>query len=173
MYYWVGFAWVSVLFIANCIVRWWLLDQPGVDLGWQGFVIVGSNLNILNDKLGFGNLPGIDNGWNLDDALDYHSWACSAFGIHASAPPFPLFRIAYAINGFDASLEDPQANELVVSYQDNAVTNMGILHAAYSKVIVILHHRLGPNRCWIALGMKWPPVSRESGWALTQDLYGI
>ena len=111
-------------------------------------------LNILNDKLGFGNLPGIDNGWNLDDALDYRSWACSAFGIHASAPPFPLFRIAYAINRFDASFEDPQANELVVSYQDNAVTNMGILHAAYGKVIVILHHRLGPNRCWIALGMK-------------------
>jgi hypothetical protein len=65
-----------------------------------------------------------------------------AFSIQASAPPFPLFVIAYAINGFGASLGDAQANGFVATYQDtNAATKMGILHAAYGKASFI--QRLG------------------------------
>jgi hypothetical protein len=56
-----------------------------------------------------------------------------AFSIQASAPPFPIFVIAYAINGFGASLEDAQANGFVANYKDNASAKMGILHAAYGK----------------------------------------
>lgn len=63
-----------------------------------------------------------------------------AFGIQASAPPFPLFAIAYAINGFGGSFEDAQANGFVASYKVNAAAKMGILHAAYGKAIVIFHH---------------------------------
>jgi len=54
-----------------------------------------------------------------------------AFSIKASAPPFPVFVMAYAINGFGSSLEDAQANGSVANYKDNASTKMGILHAAY------------------------------------------
>src|SRR6266404_2973376 len=57
-----------------------------------------------------------------------------AFSIQASAPPFPLFVIAYAINGFGASLEDAQSNGFVASYKNNAEAKMGILHAAYGKL---------------------------------------
>jgi fucose permease len=56
-----------------------------------------------------------------------------AFSIKASAPPFPVFVMAYAINGFGGSLEDAQANGFVANYKDNASTKMGILHAAYGK----------------------------------------
>ena len=57
-----------------------------------------------------------------------------AFSIQASAPPFPLFAIAYAINGFGESLNDAQANGFVASYKVNTAAKMGILHAAYGKV---------------------------------------
>lgn len=56
-----------------------------------------------------------------------------AFSIQASAPPFPLFVIAYTINGFGESLADAQANGFVANYKDNAAAKMGILHAAYGK----------------------------------------
>jgi hypothetical protein len=56
-----------------------------------------------------------------------------AFSVQASAPPFPVFAMAYAINGFGESLEDAQANGFVANYKDNAATKMGILHAAYGK----------------------------------------
>lgn len=56
-----------------------------------------------------------------------------AFSIQASAPPFPVFVIAYAINGFGGSLNDAQANGFVANYKENAAAKMGILHAAYGK----------------------------------------
>ncbi|KAH9973883.1 major facilitator superfamily domain-containing protein [Lactifluus volemus] len=103
-YYHVGFAVVSIIFIANCI----------------GFVI-GSTSNVfLNDKLGFGKIIALGSATQM-----------VAFSIQASAPPFPLFVVAYAINGFGASLGDAQANGFVASYKDNAAAKMGILHAAY------------------------------------------
>ncbi|KAI0252492.1 MFS general substrate transporter [Lactifluus subvellereus] len=102
--YHVGFAVVSIVFIANCI----------------GF-LTGSTLNIvLNDKLGFGKVIVLGSAAQM-----------VAFSIQASAPPFPLFVISYAINGFGASLEDAQANGFVASYEDNSATKMGILHAAF------------------------------------------
>lgn len=64
-----------------------------------------------------------------------------AFGIQASAPPFPLFAIAFAINGFGESFEDAQANGFVASYKDNAAAKMGILHAAYGEDIFIFRSR--------------------------------
>ncbi|KAH9031650.1 MFS general substrate transporter [Lactarius pseudohatsudake] len=100
----VGFAVVSVIFIANCI----------------GFV-AGSTLNIfLNDKLGFGKTIALGSVAQM-----------VAFSIQASAPPFPLFAITYAINGFGASFADAQANGFVANYKDNAAAKMGFLHAAY------------------------------------------
>ncbi|KAI9509245.1 MFS general substrate transporter [Russula earlei] len=102
--YHVGFAVVSIIFIANCI----------------GFV-TGSIANIvLNDKLGFGRVIALGSIAQI-----------VAFSVMASAPPFPVFAIAYAINGFGASLEDAQANGFVANYKENASTKMGILHAAY------------------------------------------
>jgi len=95
---------VSLVFIANCI----------------GFV-TGSTLNIfLNDKIGFGKTIVLGSAAQM-----------VAFGIQASAPPFPLFVISYAISGFGSSFEDAQANGFVASYKDNAAAKMGILHAAY------------------------------------------
>ncbi|KAI0000192.1 MFS general substrate transporter [Russula compacta] len=102
--YHVGFAVVSVVFIANCI----------------GFV-TGSIANIvMNDKLGFGKVIALGSAVQI-----------VAFSIQASAPPFPVFVIAYAINGFGASLGDAQANGFVANYKDNAAAKMGIIHAAY------------------------------------------
>ncbi|KAI0278077.1 MFS general substrate transporter [Russula aff. rugulosa BPL654] len=102
--YHVNFVVVSLIFIANCI----------------GFV-TGSAANIvLNDKLGFGKVIVLG---SVAQTI-----ACS---IQASAPPFPLFVIAYTINGFGESLGDAQANGFVANYKDNAATKMGIVHAAY------------------------------------------
>jgi hypothetical protein len=100
-------------------------------------------LNVfLNDKLGFGKVRDCHGHWT--GILTAHQTIVLgsvaqmvAFGIQASAPPFPLFVIAYAISGFGASFEDAQANGFVASYKDNAAAKMGILHAAYGKVIVI------------------------------------
>ena len=66
-----------------------------------------------------------------------------AFSIKASTPPFPVFAMAYAINGFGGSLGDAQANGFVANYKDNTSAKMGILHAAYGKGLL-------PSWCW------WP-----------------
>ena len=51
-----------------------------------------------------------------------------AYSIQASAPPFPLFCLAGAINGFGISIQDAQANGLVASVHENASEKMGLLH---------------------------------------------
>ena len=51
-----------------------------------------------------------------------------AYGIQASAPPFPLFCLAGTINGFGGSIQDAQANVLVASLHENASEKMGLLH---------------------------------------------
>jgi hypothetical protein len=81
-----------------------------------------------------------------------------AFSIQASAPPFPLFAIAYAINGFGESLEDAQANGFVATYKDNAATKMGILHAAYGRVFI--QHRVFSNL--LAVGFRCRSVGISS-----------
>jgi len=81
-----------------------------------------------------------------------------AFGIQASAPPFPLFVIAFAINGFGASFEDAQANGFVASYRDNAASKMGILHAAYGKDTFIFHHRRSASLDCSGVGALTAPL---------------
>ena len=76
-----------------------------------------------------------------------------AYSIQLPGPPFPLFVIAYVVNGFGGALQvsrlilmqqtvadcftlrqqDAQANGFVASYKDNAATKMGFLHAAYGE----------------------------------------
>ncbi|KDQ58647.1 hypothetical protein JAAARDRAFT_155195 [Jaapia argillacea MUCL 33604] len=102
--YHVGFAVVSLLFVANCV----------------GFVS-GAMANVaLTEKLGFGKVIVLGS-----------SLQTIAYAIQAPAPPFPVFAIAYALNGFGIALQDAQANGFVASLKDNPATKMGILHAAY------------------------------------------
>ncbi|THH16127.1 hypothetical protein EW146_g4461 [Bondarzewia mesenterica] len=102
--YHVGFAVVSLVFISNCV----------------GFVI-GSVSNImLTDRVGFGKVIVLG---SIAQAV--------AYCLQAPGPPFPLFVIAFAINGFGIALQDAQANGFVASYKDNAAAKMGFLHAAY------------------------------------------
>ncbi|KAF9455361.1 major facilitator superfamily domain-containing protein, partial [Collybia nuda] len=82
-----------------------------------GFVF-GALINVpLSDKLGFGKVCSL----------------CQivAYTLQAPALPFPVFVIAYAINGVGIALQDAQANGFVASLKDNAEAKMGFLHAAY------------------------------------------
>ncbi|KAI0322837.1 MFS general substrate transporter [Amylostereum chailletii] len=102
--YHVGFAVVSLIFVANCI----------------GFV-TGSLSNIwLTRKLGFGKIIVLG---SLAQTIGY----C----FQSPAPPFPVFVIGYGINGFGLALQDAQANGYVASYKSNGATLMGVLHAVY------------------------------------------
>ncbi|KAI0298683.1 major facilitator superfamily domain-containing protein [Multifurca ochricompacta] len=107
--------------IALCALKTvYFQDITALTRHCQGFV-TGATSNIkLNDKLGFGKVIALGSAAQM-----------VAFSIKASAPPFPLFVLAFAINGFGASLGDAQANGFVASYKNNAATKMGILHAAY------------------------------------------
>ncbi|KZT62940.1 MFS general substrate transporter [Calocera cornea HHB12733] len=53
-----------------------------------------------------------------------------AYALDTPAPPYPLFCIAFIINGFGIGLQDAQANTFVASLPD-ADTKMGWLHAWY------------------------------------------
>ena len=72
------------------------------------------------------------------------------YALSAPAPPFPVFVLGYAINGFGLSLQvtvislttrsrgsrlaqDAGANGFVACLKDNAATKMGILHAVYGQ----------------------------------------
>lgn len=74
-----------------------------------------------------------------------------AYGIQTSAPPFPVFAIAFALNGFGLAIQvctprwwihsttshnftqDAQANGYVASLDNNKEIRMGILHAIYGE----------------------------------------
>jgi len=100
----VGFAVVSLIFVFGCI----------------GF-IGGALSNVpLNDKLGFGKVLV------LGSLLQVISSS-----LQAPALPFPVFVMAFAINGIGGALQDAQANGFVASLKSNAETKMGFLHAAY------------------------------------------
>ncbi|KAL1949088.1 hypothetical protein VTO73DRAFT_10894 [Trametes versicolor] len=102
--YHVGFAVVSLIFVFNCV----------------GFV-TGAAANVwLTDRLGFGTVMVIG---AFAQVVGY--------SLEAPAPPFPVFVLGYAINGFGLSLQDAGANGFVASLKDNAATKMGILHAVY------------------------------------------
>lgn len=55
----------------------------------------------------------------------------AAFSVQISRPPYPLFAIAYAVNGFGMALQDAQANGLVALLPTAPGTKMGVLHAVY------------------------------------------
>ncbi|KAF9495023.1 MFS general substrate transporter [Pleurotus eryngii] len=100
----VGFAVVSLIFVFACV----------------GF-IGGALLNVpLSDKLGFGKVIV------LGSILQV-----IAYALQAPALPFPVFVIAYVINGVGIAMQDAQANGYVASIKENAETKMGILHATY------------------------------------------
>ncbi|KAI0763030.1 MFS general substrate transporter [Trametes elegans] len=102
--YHVGFAVVSLIFVFNCI----------------GFV-TGAAANVwLTDRFGFGVVM-------VFGALAQ----VAGYALEAPAPPFPVFVLGYAVNGFGLSLQDAGANGYVASLKENASTKMGILHAIY------------------------------------------
>ncbi|KAH9899251.1 MFS general substrate transporter [Cubamyces lactineus] len=102
--YHVGFAIVSLIFVFNCV----------------GFVS-GAAANVwLTDRFGFGTVMVIGAFAQV-----------AGYALEAPAPPFPVFVLGYAVNGFGLSLQDAGANGFVASLKENAATKMGVLHAIY------------------------------------------
>ncbi|KAI0631187.1 MFS general substrate transporter [Trametes polyzona] len=111
--YHVGFAVVSLIFVFNCV----------------GFV-TGAAANVwLTDRFGFGTVSVFALVFT-DDTLGSLAQV-AGYALEAPAPPFPVFVLGYAVNGFGLSLQDAGANGFVASLKDNAATKMGILHAIY------------------------------------------
>ncbi|KAI0918795.1 hypothetical protein AcW1_009483 [Taiwanofungus camphoratus] len=102
--YHVGFAVVSLIFVCNCI----------------GFVVAATANVALTDRFGFGTVMVIG---SVAQMIGY--------ALEAPAPPFPVFVIGYAVNGFGISLQDAGANGYVASLENNSSTKMGIMHAVY------------------------------------------
>ncbi|KIM47167.1 hypothetical protein M413DRAFT_16581 [Hebeloma cylindrosporum] len=100
----VGFTIVSLIFVFGCI----------------GFVGGALSNMYLNDKIGFGKTIVLGS-----------SLQVIAYAIQSSAPPFPVFVMAYSINGIGGALADAQANGFVATLAHNAEAKMGVLHAAY------------------------------------------
>ncbi|KAL1760221.1 major facilitator superfamily domain-containing protein [Schizophyllum commune] len=104
----VSYTIVSLLFVSAC----------------TGFV-AGAIINVpLSTRLGFGK------------TLTSHPWSGSAlqviaYAVDATAPPFPVLCVAYAVNGAGMSLQDAQTNGYVASLTENQEAKMGMLHAAY------------------------------------------
>ncbi|OBZ67354.1 Bypass of stop codon protein 6 [Grifola frondosa] len=95
---------VSLIFVCNCI----------------GFLIAALINVALTDRLGFGTVMVIG-----------ASAQVIGYVLEAPAPPFPVFVLGYAINGFGIALQDASANGFVASLKDNQATKMGIMHAVY------------------------------------------
>jgi len=99
----VNFTVVSILFICNFI----------------GFVSA-AVLNVrLTDWWGFGATISLGAAAQV-----------VAYAMDTPAPPYPVFCIAFIINGFGIGLQDAQANTFVACLSD-ADTKMGFLHAFY------------------------------------------
>ncbi|KAL4257242.1 Major Facilitator Superfamily Transporter [Pleurotus pulmonarius] len=100
----VGFAVVSLIFVFACV----------------GF-ICGALINVpLSNNLGFGKVIALGSMLQV-----------IAYALQTPAPPFPVFVIAYVINGVGIAMQDAQASGYVASMKRNAETKMGFLHAAY------------------------------------------
>ncbi|PPQ86680.1 LOW QUALITY PROTEIN: hypothetical protein CVT25_006755 [Psilocybe cyanescens] len=119
--YHVNFTIVSLIFVFACIVILYLdMFSSSLRAYCFGF-LSGALANIhLTEKIGFGK------------AIAFGS-VCQivAYSIQCAAPPFPVFVMAYAINGAGVALQDAQANGFVATLRDNPESKMGILHAAY------------------------------------------
>lgn len=102
--YHVGFTIVSLTFVFACV----------------GF-IAGAMINVpLTDKLGFGKMLVFG---SLCQVI--------AYAIQAASPPFPVFVLAFVINGVGIAIQDAQANGYIASLKHSPETKMGLLHAAY------------------------------------------
>ncbi|TFY79852.1 hypothetical protein EWM64_g4162 [Hericium alpestre] len=102
----VGFAVVSLIFVLNSIAY-----------------VIASFLNVvLTDRLGFGKTIVI----GLSSLV-------VGYSIQAAAPPFPLFVISYAINGWGLAFQCAQSIGYVAAYKGDfdAAGRMGFLNAAY------------------------------------------
>ncbi|KIJ59385.1 hypothetical protein HYDPIDRAFT_118606 [Hydnomerulius pinastri MD-312] len=102
--YGVGYAVVSLVFVFACV----------------GFILGALSNVVLSERLGFGKVIVLGSLCQL-----------VAFSIECSAPPFPVFVLAYFINGFGLALENAQSVGYVASFKENAETKMGIFMAAY------------------------------------------
>ncbi|KAL5537106.1 hypothetical protein ACEPAF_929 [Sanghuangporus sanghuang] len=103
-YYHVNYTVVSMIFITNCV----------------GF-IVGAISNVyLTDRLGLGK------------ALVLGSIA-QVIGYSLMSPRlhFPVFCIAFFIDGWGLSIQDAQANGYVAGLTESSATKMGMMHALY------------------------------------------
>ncbi|KJA21447.1 hypothetical protein HYPSUDRAFT_67788 [Hypholoma sublateritium FD-334 SS-4] len=102
--YHVGFTIVSLIFVFACI----------------GFV-GGAVANMyLTPYIGFGKTVVLA---SLCQVI--------AYSIQATAPPFPVFILAYTINGVGIAIQDAQANGFVATLSRRPETKMGVLHACY------------------------------------------
>ncbi|KAF9256760.1 MFS general substrate transporter [Marasmius fiardii PR-910] len=95
---------VSVIFILACI----------------GY-ITGACLNIqLSTKYGFGKL-----------LFFASTLQVIAYTFQSARLPFPVFVLAYTINGVGMAIEDAQCNGFIVALQKNPETKMGLLQGVY------------------------------------------
>ncbi|KDR80389.1 hypothetical protein GALMADRAFT_223273 [Galerina marginata CBS 339.88] len=102
--YHVNFTIVSLIFVFACV----------------GFLI-GALINIpMTDRFGFGKTIVFG---SLCQVV--------AYAIQSTAPPFPVYVMAYTINGVGLALQDAQANGFVATLKDQPESKMGVLHAAY------------------------------------------
>ncbi|KZT03772.1 MFS general substrate transporter [Laetiporus sulphureus 93-53] len=102
--YHVGFAVVSLIFVFNCL----------------GFITAAAANVALTDRLGFGKVMVLG---SLCQMVGY--------ALASPAPPFAVFVLGYAINGFGLALQDAGANGYVSSFEHGASTKMSIMHAVY------------------------------------------
>ncbi|KAK0192520.1 MFS general substrate transporter [Armillaria mellea] len=93
---------------------------PRMQTVYDGF-LTGAFANILlTPKLGFGKLMVLGSLFQV-----------IAYTLQAPALPFPVFVIAYMINGVGLAFQDAQANGYVACYKHNPESKMGLLHAVY------------------------------------------
>ncbi|KAK0454058.1 MFS general substrate transporter [Desarmillaria tabescens] len=100
----VNYTVVSLIFVLACV----------------GF-LTGAFANILlTPKLGFGKVMVLGSLFQV-----------IAYTLQAPALPFPVFVIAYMINGVGLAFQDAHSNGYVACYKNNPETKMGLLHAVY------------------------------------------
>ncbi|KAI5123263.1 hypothetical protein M0805_001352 [Coniferiporia weirii] len=103
-YYHVNYTIVSLTFVMNCI----------------GFLL-GATMNVyMTDRWGFGKVITMG---SIGQLIGY--------AMMAPAPPFPVFCLAYLINGWGIALQDAQSNGFVASLTENSASKMGLMHALY------------------------------------------
>ncbi|KAF7795676.1 hypothetical protein EIP86_006841 [Pleurotus ostreatoroseus] len=120
-HYHVGYAVVSLIFIFNCV----------------GFVTAALANVHLTDRFGFGtvDMSALLTPYAFADRMLITGAIAQTIGyaLEAPAPPFPVFVLGFAINGFGLALQDAGANGFVASLKDHPSVKMGILHAVYAQ----------------------------------------